>query len=144
MGMLTNDWADALSEEFKKPYYRQLYQFVKEEYSKTTIFPPADDIFNALHYTPLSEVKVVILGQDPYHNEGQAMGLSFSVPSGVDVPPSLVNIYKELNAELGVPIRSSTPCLAHPVRSPLFLMKLLLLKFSVQIQVSHLTRLPKK
>lgn len=105
MGMLKNDWADALSEEFKKPYYRQLYQFVKEEYSKTTIFPPADDIFNALHYTPLSEVKVVILGQDPYHNVNQAHGLSFSVlPSQKQIPPSLQNIYTELHDDLGCAI----------------------------------------
>ncbi len=105
MAMLANDWADALSEEFKKPYYRKLYQFVKEEYSRTTVFPPADDIFNALHYTPLSEVKVVILGQDPYHNVNQAHGLSFSVlPSQTQLPPSLQNIYKELQDDLGCAI----------------------------------------
>ena len=72
MAMLTNDWAQALSDEFKQPYYRKLYNFVKEEYAKDTIYPPADDIFNALHYTPLSELKVVIMGQDPYHNVNQA------------------------------------------------------------------------
>ena len=105
MAMLTNDWAEALSEEFKKPYYRKLYQFVKEEYSKTTVFPPADDIFNALHDTPLSEVKVVLLGQDPYHNVNQAHGLSFSVlPSQPQIPPSLQNIYKELQDDLGCTI----------------------------------------
>ena len=105
MGMLINDWADALKEEFKKPYYRELYQFVKEEYSKTTVFPPADDIFNALHYTPLSEVKVVILGQDPYHNVNQAHGLSFSVlPSQKQIPPSLQNIYTELHSDLACAI----------------------------------------
>ena len=79
MAMITNDWLPALQEEFKKPYYRTLYQFVREEYAKTTIYPPADDIFNALHLTPLSQVKVLILGQDPYHNAGQAHGLCFSV-----------------------------------------------------------------
>ena len=102
MAMLANDWADALSEEFKKPYYRKLYQFVKEEYSRTTVFPPADDIFNALHYTPLSEVKVVILGQDPYHNEHQAHGLCFSVQDGIKPPPSLVNIFKEIYSDIGI------------------------------------------
>lgn len=104
MAMLTNDWADALSEEFKKPYYRKLYQFVKEEYSKTTVFPPANDIFNAMHYTPLSEVKVVILGQDPYHNVNQAHGLSFSVLPNQQIPPSLQNIYTELQSDLGCAI----------------------------------------
>ena len=102
MAMLTNDWAEALSEEFKKPYYRELYNFVKEEYASTTVFPPAEDIFNALHYTPLSEVKVVILGQDPYHNVHQAHGLCFSVlPDQPEIPPSLQNIYKELESDLG-------------------------------------------
>ena len=105
MAMLTNDWAEALSGEFKKPYYKQLYQFIKEEYSKTTVFPPANDIFNALHYTSLSEVKVVILGQDPYHNFNQAHGLSFSVlPTQKQIPPSLQNIYKELHEDLGCAI----------------------------------------
>lgn len=104
MAMLTNDWADALSEEFKKSYYRKLYQFVKEEYSKTTVFPPANDIFNAMHYTPLSEVKVVILGQDPYHNVNQAHGLSFSVLPNQPIPPSLQNIYTELQSDLGCTI----------------------------------------
>ena len=105
MAMLTNDWAKALDGEFKKPYYRELYNFVKEEYAKTTIYPPAEDIFNALHYTPLNEVKVVILGQDPYHNVNQAHGLCFSVlPSQPEIPPSLQNIYKELEADLGCKI----------------------------------------
>ena len=105
MAMLTNDWAKALDGEFKKPYYRELYNFVREEYSKTTIYPPAEDIFNALHYTPLSEVKVVILGQDPYHNVHQAHGLCFSVlPDQLEIPPSLQNIYKELESDLGCKI----------------------------------------
>ncbi|MDO4473707.1 MAG: uracil-DNA glycosylase [Eubacteriales bacterium] len=101
MAALSNDWMDALKGEFKKAYYRDLYEKVKEEYSKYQVFPPSDDIFNAFHLTPLSKVKVVIIGQDPYHNIGQAHGLCFSVKKGVDVPPSLVNIYKELNADLG-------------------------------------------
>ena len=79
MGMITNDWLDAISGEFKKPYYRDLYNFVREEYSKTTVYPPAEDIFNAFHFTPLGKVKVLLLGQDPYHNVNQAHGLSFSV-----------------------------------------------------------------
>ena len=102
MAAINNDWLDALKGEFKKPYYRELFQFVKEEYSRAVIYPPADDIFNAMHFTPLSEVKVLILGQDPYHNENQAHGLSFSVlPSQKEIPPSLQNIYKELQDDLG-------------------------------------------
>lgn len=102
MSMLTNDWSLALKDEFNKPYYRDLYRFVKEEYSTKVVYPPADDIFNALHLTPLKDVKVLILGQDPYHNEHQAHGLSFSVlPDQKDIPPSLQNIYKELHEDLG-------------------------------------------
>ena len=101
MPPITNDWADYLKEEYKKPYYRKLYQKVMDEYHTKLIFPPADDIFNAFHFTSVKDVKVVILGQDPYHGDGQAHGLSFSVKPGVEAPPSLVNIYKELNEDLG-------------------------------------------
>lgn len=101
MGMITNDWLPALDAEFKKPYYKSLFQFVKAEYNTTVIFPPADDIFNAFHLTPLGQVKVVIIGQDPYHEPGQAHGLCFSVKPGVEIPPSLENIYKELHDDLG-------------------------------------------
>lgn len=104
MGMIENDWLQAVGDEFKKPYYAQLYKFIKEEYNTKVIYPPADDIFNALHLTPLSKVKVLILGQDPYHNEGQAHGLCFSVKPEVDIPPSLENIYKELKDDLGCKI----------------------------------------
>ncbi|HBN55211.1 MAG TPA: uracil-DNA glycosylase [Lachnospiraceae bacterium] len=102
MGMIQNDWLEPLTPEFKKPYYAQLYKKVKEEYATRKIFPPADDIFNAFEFTPLSQVKVVILGQDPYHGDGQAHGLCFSVKPDVDIPPSLVNIYKELHDDLGL------------------------------------------
>ena len=101
MGEITNDWAEPLSEEYKKPYYKELYDKVKEEYSNYQVFPDSEDIFNAFHYTPLHNVKVVILGQDPYHDVGQAHGLCFSVKQGVTVPPSLCNIYKELKSDLG-------------------------------------------
>ena len=102
MSMITNDWLDEIQGEFKKPYYKALYQFVRDEYSKTVIYPPADDIFNAMHFTPLSKVKVLLLGQDPYHNVNQAHGLSFSVlPEQKEIPPSLQNIYKELHDDLG-------------------------------------------
>ena len=102
MSMITNDWLDDIQGEFKKPYYKELYQFVRDEYSKTVIYPPADDIFNAMHFTPLSKVKVLLLGQDPYHNVNQAHGLSFSVlPEQKEIPPSLQNIYKELHDDLG-------------------------------------------
>ncbi len=101
MGAITNDWAEPLSEEFKKPYYAALYKKVREEYNTRQIFPDANDIFNAFHFTPLHQVKVVILGQDPYHNVGQAHGLCFSVKPDVEIPPSLVNIYQELKDDLG-------------------------------------------
>lgn len=101
MGMITNDWLPAVDAEFKKPYYKELYTFVKKEYDTHIIYPPAEDIFNAFHFTPLSEVKVLILGQDPYHEVNQAHGLCFSVLPGNQTPPSLVNIYKELNSDLG-------------------------------------------
>ena len=97
-----NTWGEALKDEFEKPYFKQLYNFVMMEYQKETpIYPPKSDILNALRSTPLDKVKVVILGQDPYHNAGQAHGLSFSVNKGVAIPPSLLNIYKELRDDLG-------------------------------------------
>ena len=105
MAAINNDWLDALKDEFRKPYYKQLFKTVSEEYKTKLIFPPADDIFNAFHLTPLHKVKVVIFGQDPYHNHGQAHGLCFSVKKGVDIPPSLVNIYQELHDDLGCTIR---------------------------------------
>ncbi len=101
MSAISNDWLEPLQPEFKKPYYKSLYESVKEEYHKHPVYPPADDIFNAFDFTPLSEVKVVIIGQDPYHEPGQAHGLCFSVKPGVKTPPSLVNIYKELEDDLG-------------------------------------------
>ena len=104
MGMIENDWLEPLNPEFRKPYYAELFKFVKEEYASRKVFPPADDIFNAFHLTPLHAVKVVILGQDPYHDVGQAHGLCFSVKPDVKVPPSLVNIYKELQADVGCTI----------------------------------------
>lgn len=104
MAAIQNDWLVALKEEFRQPYYKKLFQTVNEEYRTRQIFPPADDIFNAFHLTPLHEVKVVILGQDPYHGTGQAHGLCFSVRPGVEIPPSLVNIYKELHDDLGCSI----------------------------------------
>ncbi len=105
MGMIENDWLDSVQAEFKKPYYKELYQFIKGEYSKCRVYPPADDIFNAFHFTPLSKVKVLLLGQDPYHNEHQAHGLSFSVlPDQPEIPPSLQNIYKELQEDQGCTI----------------------------------------
>jgi uracil-DNA glycosylase len=102
MSAIDNDWLNAISGEFKKPYYRDLYNFVKNEYNTAVIYPPADDIFNAFNFTPLSQVKVLILGQDPYHEQNQAHGLSFSVPENQkDIPPSLQNIYKELQSDCG-------------------------------------------
>ncbi len=101
MPKITNDWLDVLVEEFEKPYYLQLRQFLLNEYANNTVYPLADDIFNAFHYTPLSKMKILLLGQDPYHNLNQAHGLSFSVKtSQKQLPPSLLNIYKELRNDL--------------------------------------------
>ena len=101
MAAISNDWLAPLKPEFAKPYYATLYKTVMQEYQTRKIFPPADDMFNAFHFTPLSQVKVVILGQDPYHGDGQAEGLCFSVKPGIDIPPSLMNIYKELHDDCG-------------------------------------------
>lgn len=104
MSAISGEWLEALQGEFKKEYYKQLFLKVNEEYRTRQIFPPADEVFSAYHFTPLSQVKVVILGQDPYHGVGQAHGLCFSVKKGVDIPPSLINIYKELQDDLGCTI----------------------------------------
>ena len=105
MAMIDNDWLKYIQGEFRKPYYKELYTFVRQEYNTHVIYPPADDIFNAFHFTPLSKVKVLILGQDPYHGEHQAHGLCFSVlPDQPELPPSLQNIYKELHDDLGCDI----------------------------------------
>ncbi|CAK7001515.1 MAG: Uracil-DNA glycosylase [Peptostreptococcus russellii] len=97
-----NDWDDVLKDEFEKDYYKKLREFLKEEYSTKEIFPDMYEIFNALKYTSYKDTKVIILGQDPYHNNGQAHGLAFSVKKGIKTPPSLLNIYKELNEEMGL------------------------------------------
>lgn len=101
MSQINNDWLEPLKPEFSKEYYKDLFYTLKNEYSNYIIYPDSNDIFNAFHLTPLSKVKVVIIGQDPYHEPGQAHGLSFSVKPGIDIPPSLVNIYKELHDEMG-------------------------------------------
>ncbi|MCQ2414028.1 MAG: uracil-DNA glycosylase [Clostridia bacterium] len=98
-----NDWDEKLAGEFQKQYYLSLREFLKSEYSHARVYPPMNDIFNALKCTSYENTRVVLLGQDPYHEPGQAHGLCFSVRRGVDFPPSLVNIFKELNTELGVP-----------------------------------------
>ena len=104
MAAISNDWAEKISAEYRKPYYRELFNFIKEEYSKVVVYPPSEDIFNAMHLTPLSKVKCVILGQDPYHEPGQAHGLCFSVKPDIKIPPSLENIYKELHDDIGFAI----------------------------------------
>ncbi|MGC4377582.1 uracil-DNA glycosylase [Fictibacillus sp. Mic-4] len=104
MAILKNDWAPLLEDEFHKSYYLNLRRFLIEEYKTKEIYPDMHDIFNALHFTPYADTKVVILGQDPYHGPGQAHGLSFSVKPGVKPPPSLQNIFKELHDDLGCSI----------------------------------------
>jgi len=101
---LNNDWDEKIGREFEKDYYLSLRRFLKEEYASTAVYPDMYDLFSALKVTPFSKVKVVILGQDPYHEPGQAHGMAFSVKPGIPIPPSLLNMYKELNAELGCTI----------------------------------------
>ena len=125
MPPISGEWEAALRPEFRKPYYRQLFRTVGEEYRRYTVYPPADDIFNAFHFTPLPDVRVVILGQDPYHEEGQAHGLSFSVRPGIEIPPSLVNIYQELHDDLGCPI-PQTGCLEKWARQGVMLLNTVL------------------
>jgi uracil-DNA glycosylase len=97
-----NNWDALLADEWQKPYYQELRAFLIDEYKNETVYPPAGDIYNALRLTDYDDVKVVILGQDPYHEPGQAHGLAFSVPNGTQLPPSLVNILKELESDLGI------------------------------------------
>lgn len=106
MVKLGNDWDNILTDEWEKPYYKELHNFLKSEYSQRRIYPDMYDIFNALKYTSFKDVKAVIIGQDPYHGAGQAHGLCFSVKKGIVPPPSLKNIYKELNNDIGMPIPS--------------------------------------
>ncbi len=104
MVVLGNDWDNILKGEFESDYYKRLRVFLKQEYTQQSVFPPMHDIFNAFRYTAYGDVKVVIIGQDPYHQPGQAHGMCFSVRDGVRIPPSLRNIYKEINRDLGIPI----------------------------------------
>ena len=104
---IEESWRRILSEEFEADYFKGLREFLKEEVKKNTIYPPGQLIFSAFNHTPFNRVKVVILGQDPYHGPGQAHGLCFSVSDGIPQPPSLVNIFKEINRDLGFPIPSS-------------------------------------
>ena len=100
--MIENEWLEYLKPEFSKPYYKDLFEFVKNEYATKVIYPPSGDIFSALDHTSIKDVKIVLLGQDPYHEEGQAHGMIFSVRPGIKIPPSLQNMYKELHEELGL------------------------------------------
>lgn len=104
---IEQSWKEALAAEWDKPYFAELTRFVREEYGRAQVFPPGRQIFAAFDATPFDKVKVVILGQDPYHDDGQANGLCFSVNDGVALPPSLLNIYKELNDDLGIAPRTS-------------------------------------
>ncbi|MBQ6679861.1 MAG: uracil-DNA glycosylase [Lachnospiraceae bacterium] len=112
MAAITGRWEEKLRPEFGKAYYKELYETVRKEYAGYRIYPPSGEIFTAFHLTPLEKVRVVILGQDPYHEEGQAHGLSFSVKPGIEIPPSLVNIYQELHDDLGCYIPDNG-CLTH-------------------------------
>lgn len=123
--MIGNDWDSVLKEEFEKDYFSKIKDFVDEEYKTKTVYPPYEDIFNAFKFTPLSEVKVVILGQDPYHEPGQAHGLAFSTPHGRPIPRSLKNIFKEINEEYSYPIPDSG-CLESWAKEGVFLLNTVL------------------
>ncbi|MBQ6655162.1 MAG: uracil-DNA glycosylase [Erysipelotrichaceae bacterium] len=100
--MINKTWDEFLNNEFQQPYFRQLSQFLKKEYEEKTVYPPKQEVFSSFYYTDLDKVKVVILGQDPYHEPGQACGLCFAVKPGIELPPSLINIYKEIEEEMNV------------------------------------------
>ena len=104
---IRKNWYNLLQSEFDKPYFKKLQEFLSNEYSTHQIYPSEEKIFNALNHVPFDKVKVVIIGQDPYHEPGQAQGLSFSVPENVDIPPSLVNIMKEIESDLGIKCQKS-------------------------------------
>ena len=123
--MIGNDWDLVLAEEFEKDYFLKIKDFIDGEYESKTIYPPYDEIFNAFKLTPLSNVKVVILGQDPYHEPGQAHGLAFSTPNGRPIPRSLKNIFKEINDEYDYPIPESG-CLEYWARQGVFLLNTVL------------------
>ena len=123
--MIGNDWDSALSEEFKKEYFKEIEEFIESEYASKTIYPPKEDIFNAFKFTPLGNVKVVILGQDPYHENGQAHGLAFSTPEGRPIPRSLKNIFKEIQDEYSYPIPESG-CLEKWAKQGVFLLNTVL------------------
>jgi len=105
---IEESWKKVLQDEFEAPYFQALTEFLREEKKEHTIYPPGPQIFSAFNYTPFNRVKVVILGQDPYHGPGQAHGLCFSVPDGIPHPPSLVNIFKEIKTDLGIPVPKSS------------------------------------
>ena len=123
--MIGNDWDLHLKDEFEKEYFLKIKEFIDREYGSKTIYPPYDEIFNAFRLTPLSNVKVVILGQDPYHEKGQAHGLAFSTPEGRPIPRSLKNIFKEITAEYGYPLPDSG-CLEPWAKQGVFLLNTVL------------------
>ena len=125
MFMIGNTWDSVLSEEFEKDYFLRIKSFIDEEYQTKTVYPPYEEIFNAFKLTPIDNVKVVILGQDPYHEVGQAHGLAFSTPDGRPIPRSLKNIFKEINAEYGYPIPESG-CLESWAKQGVFLLNTVL------------------
>ncbi|MDD4125616.1 MAG: uracil-DNA glycosylase [Eubacteriales bacterium] len=125
MVRIGNGWDNIIGDEFSKDYYLRLREYLKREYSDYTVYPEMHSIFNAFRHTDYDDVKAVIIGQDPYHGEGQAHGLAFSVPEGVPVPPSLKNIYSELRNDLGIPVPESG-CLIRWAQSGVLLLNAVL------------------
>ena len=134
---MTTDWNPLLRGEFEKPYWQELQAFVRAERGRTTVYPPADEVFAALHLTPYAETRVLILGQDPYHGPQQAHGLCFSVRHGVRIPPSLVNIHKELEADLGIPPPDHGNLEAWAGQGVLLLNTTLTVRITSSVNVSH-------
>ena len=120
MIQIRKSWYDLLKDEFEKDYFKKLQKFLDEEYAHFTIYPSQDKIFNALNHVPFDKIKVVIIGQDPYHEPGQAQGLSFSVPDDVEIPPSLVNIMKEIEGDLGITCQKTGNFNHHKLANSLF------------------------
>ncbi|MBO4218952.1 MAG: uracil-DNA glycosylase [Erysipelotrichaceae bacterium] len=124
--MINKTWDEFLNSEFEQPYFQQLSRFLKKEYAEKTIYPPKQEVFSAFYYTDMDKVRVVILGQDPYHEPGQACGLCFAVKPGIELPPSLVNIYKEIEEETGVSMNYRNGYLAYWAKQGVLLLNTVL------------------
>lgn len=136
--MINENWDSVLNEEYKKPYFTALMESVNREYNTQTVYPPKDKLFSALRYVPFENVKVVILGQDPYHGEGQANGMAFAVEDGIPLPPSLVNIYKEIEEDIGEKPENSGTLIGWAKQGVLLLNTILSVRKGMPLSHAHL------